>query len=858
MVALRFLYFGDMHYRETAPENRIDNFVETQERKTAEIIQIGKDYKVSAFLQPGDLFDIPNPSTEFVSKIVRMWRDSNLQDITARMIEGTLTKDEVIDAIEGYAPLIGIVGNHELFGRNLKILPKTAISLMQSMGLIQFATKENPIIFKAEDGLTVAITGTHYHLDIDKAGHLDDYVVEEKLGDYHIHLVHGMLSDKSMGSKITHTLVEHIAHTKADLTITGHDHIGFPLTEIDGKYFVNPGAPIRLSNDVKEMNRQPKVLLIDITKANGLQLKEIPLKSAEKGDVVLSREKIIARKKRESSIEEYKKAVRDAGKKKTTDIVEIIAELADSKDFPPELKQDLIDRISEKKATMDGEKPSVNEAYIEKAVFENFQSHEYTELNFSKGLNIFIGESRQGKTAILRGFHWVYENKPTGKRIIRKGADYARVTLFLSNGYIISRYIEAKDNGKNGYEITDPTTGETTFHNTKILPEVQSLLGYSPFVIDEDLKFNLNFQKQGDSWFLIGDNYSSSVKAKMIGAIYGTQHADAVLRDLDSEERKVNEQIKLMDKEVELFNERIKKYDYLEDVEKTIQVVEKLVLEIENLKERYNQIYTKHQKYNKLKSEIDENKAIVKSLNHIPELKIELEKIKVQAEKERQLKTLYQKYLTYQTKIKNNHEIRHALRHLDEAKALFQEVKEQVNKKEQIEKYYKKYQELLLQKQQEMTVIQNTENINQLKKLQSELQKLMKDYENQSQQYEKAVKLTKQKEQHERHIRMLSDILMQTEAINKVRELMNHVKTARERQEKIQSLYQRYTEQQSVLLSLSKEAEQHKEEKERLLEQYQTLLSEVGTCPVCYGTIDQITIKRIIAEYQEEEKGVEV
>ena len=600
---MKFLYFGDMHYRPTKPENRTDDFLETQMLKTKEIIALGKKHKVDAFLQPGDFFDTPNPSTEFIAQIGALWHDSNLQDVTNRLKKGEMQKGEALEMLEDYIPMIGIVGNHELYGNNLNILPKTAINLMQSMGLIQFATKDNPYIF-TKDGITVAITGTHYHLDIDKPGHINDYIVEEKLGDIHIHMVHGMLSDKPMGKHITHTLVEDIAHTKADLTITGHDHLGFPLTQIDGKYFVNPGAVMRLSNDVKEIARKPKVLLIEAT-AEGVKIEEIPLKTALKGSTVLSREKIMAKKKRESRLEDYKKAVRDAGIAESTDIIEIIQSLADTKEIPKELKDDVLERISEKKSALDtAEKVKYEKVTVERMVMENFQSHEHTELEFSKGLNIFVGESKNGKTSALRALKWVYENKPTGKRIIRAGKDYARVTLYLSNGMIISRFIEAKASGKNGYEIYDPKTGESKFYNTKILPEVQQLLGISTFVVDDDLKYNLNFQNQGDSWFLIGDAFSSAVRAKMIGAIYGTQHADSVVRDLDSEERKINEQIKNTTKEIGNYDSEIGKYDYLSDVEKSIATIESLMKEVELLEAKKAQMTKAVERCDKLTNEL--------------------------------------------------------------------------------------------------------------------------------------------------------------------------------------------------------------------------------------------------------------
>ena len=39
--------------------------------------------------------------------------------------------------------------------------------------------------------------------------------------------------------------------------------------------------------------------------------------------------------------------------------------------------------------------------YIEKVILENFQSHKYTVLDFTKGLNSIVGPTDSGKTAIF-------------------------------------------------------------------------------------------------------------------------------------------------------------------------------------------------------------------------------------------------------------------------------------------------------------------------------------------------------------------------------------------------------------------------------------------------------------------------
>ena len=51
---------------------------------------------------------------------------------------------------------------------------------------------------------------------------------------------------------------------------------------------------------------------------------------------------------------------------------------------------------------------------IEYIQLRNFQSHKDSELEFSPGVNVIIGDSDQGKTAIMRAFYWLIFGKPSG------------------------------------------------------------------------------------------------------------------------------------------------------------------------------------------------------------------------------------------------------------------------------------------------------------------------------------------------------------------------------------------------------------------------------------------------------------
>ena len=104
-------------------------------------------------------------------------------------------------------------------------------------------------------------------------------------------MVHGMLLQRALFPGAFYTLIEQISHTEADLTLAGHNHLGFPDTEIDGKYFINPGALVRLSNHRQEMKRPVQVVVIDLSGSQPV-FEKIRLKSAAPGDDVLDRSRL--------------------------------------------------------------------------------------------------------------------------------------------------------------------------------------------------------------------------------------------------------------------------------------------------------------------------------------------------------------------------------------------------------------------------------------------------------------------------------------------------------------------------------------------------------------------------------------
>ena len=98
--------------------------------------------------------------------------------------------------------------------------------------------------------------------------------------------------------------------------------------------------------------------------------------------------------------------------------------------------------------------------YIKKIELINFQSHSHTEIEFDRGLNVILGNSDAGKTAILRAIKWALYNEPRGDYFIRQGEKNVSVKIVFSNGVVVER---SRTPSKNSYYLLDAQGEEMRF-----------------------------------------------------------------------------------------------------------------------------------------------------------------------------------------------------------------------------------------------------------------------------------------------------------------------------------------------------------------------------------------------------------
>lgn len=317
---LRILFLTDTHIRGNTPKNRTDDLPKTLEKKFKEVIEIVHDYNIDFLLHGGDLFDRPDVSISIMSKFAPI-----------------LNQMEV--------PIYIICGNHDIFGHNPDTVNRTMLGLLDALNIVKIINPDEKIYLE-KNNLKVQLTGSPYTYNIDKEYDKSPYIVDEIPTDvdYAIHMVHGMLLNKPFIKGIPYTLVDDIKNTKAHITLSGHYHSGFGIINIDNKYFVNPGSLIRITNSLVEINRAPKVALIDLDKNIHIELLE--LKTAEKGEDVLDRSEIENHIFKSEKLFEFKQSIDTAINFEKLEINEILIEVSNAKNVSEEVKKEALRRIA--------------------------------------------------------------------------------------------------------------------------------------------------------------------------------------------------------------------------------------------------------------------------------------------------------------------------------------------------------------------------------------------------------------------------------------------------------------------------------------------------------------------------------
>jgi hypothetical protein len=181
----------------------------------------------------------------------------------------------------------------------------------------------------------------------------------------------------------------------------------------------------------------------------------------------------------------------------------------------------------------------VSSGVLTRIQVRNFQSHPATTVDLSPGINAFIGESDQGKSAVLRGLLWAIDNRPSGDAIVsdwardEKGVltDECSVTVDSTAGNL--RRIKTKS--RNGYDVNGLKLDAI---RTGVPAEVSSFFGIEA----------VNVQRQLDPPFLLAD--SGGARARFFNQLIKLEEIDQTMSAAESLRRATAAAIKPLEADI--------------------------------------------------------------------------------------------------------------------------------------------------------------------------------------------------------------------------------------------------------------------------------------------------------------------
>lgn len=613
---MRFLHLTDTHATAKNPSSREDVYFVAVLKKFMEIGEIIKQYQVDAVIHTGDVFHTPRVSLKTVNRLA-----------------------EIIQSWD--VPVYVVPGNHDIDGYTIETLDQTVLGTLGSTSVVELVTRDNPIEIEVDGknrSYVIRIEGQEYYADID-TGKNDDYRFEGQ-ADFKILAAHSMLMERPYFPEIPHTLIKDV-QSEADMILTGHYHPGFKETKVNGTYFFNPGSLLRV--DIEK--RDPRCLLFDIGEDSSEQLVLTrfayqPLKGASPSTSVFDFTKHQTKKQNKINLANFRSSIQQAVQLQHHQTIEqMIQSVAGQLQLEQSVIDLALDSMSQTKASevelnkeLKGFLEKSQNIYFSKVEINGFQSHEQTIIEFDEtGLNVLVGETNSGKSAVLRAILWCLYNDPKGTDFIMTGKTSVSVKITFSDGSSIERKRTKTSAGQ--YIVTDAAGTSTTYKgfSNDIPAEVANEHQMPEIKLTKDLKTKLNVSSQLEGPFLVGESNLS--KANIIGRIVGTQAVDEAIKELNRGILSNNRALKEEQRRIDNWQKQLIAYKDLESQRRHIEEVELVIEAKEKLEQELEQLHELNAKFTVNRKRTEEALSKLNALPDVTKQLLVIERCEVEAQR---------------------------------------------------------------------------------------------------------------------------------------------------------------------------------------------------------------------------------
>jgi energy-coupling factor transporter ATP-binding protein EcfA2 len=218
--------------------------------------------------------------------------------------------------------------------------------------------------------------------------------------------------------------------------------------------------------------------------------------------------------------------------------------------------------------------------YIKSITLKNFQSYKNQTIDFKPGLNLLLGTSDSGKSAILRAMSFVLYNYPKKDSLIHWGELETSVTLEFSDGVKVTRI---KGEGRNAIVAFDADGNkiEKEKIDKEIPDDVKLLLGNPP---QDDFNGLISYADQFSPMFLV--DLSPTDLPRSLSGLTGIEVLEESAKQLMQNYKSIEKQNKSDEKEYASLVNEAQSYSYVDFYENKIKLLEEKKQLIVDLEEK--------------------------------------------------------------------------------------------------------------------------------------------------------------------------------------------------------------------------------------------------------------------------------
>jgi len=227
---------------------------------------------------------------------------------------------------------------------------------------------------------------------------------------------------------------------------------------------------------------------------------------------------------------------------------------------------------------------------IKSVSIQNFQSHARTELNFHEGVNVIVGTTDGGKTAIIRALRWLIWNRPSGDALRSRWGGATNVQLETEEG-VITRSKDKID--KYTLRLKGQEDLEFKAIGTSVPAEIQGVLNIS----------EINLQNQHDATFLLSD--TPGAVATHFNKVARLDRIDSATSAINGWIRGLKSDVSHLETDIATEKAKLPQFENLEKFEIEIEVLEQMESRLTSMRGKRDTLKKVITQYADLEEEIE-------------------------------------------------------------------------------------------------------------------------------------------------------------------------------------------------------------------------------------------------------------